>query len=518
MLSVHFVSVSAIFWCILRHRLTRLTVGLCVLFFVVAEARILMRPQFTTTAFLAGTAGLLLLLDVLSQQTVSWLKAVPGFCFIALMVMVRSDVALLFVPLVAPFVLERLGVSHWKRLVLLAVVYGIIFVGLTSVDRAWYQRDAGWAQYREYNLIRGSIQKTPKTDFVEAVGPTIGWSANDGKMLVESFFADPETFGSVPKMRQLLDGLEKATWANLLKPTSIAHGLQDHFSKPINFGPAVDIAFGLSLLASCALLYFARGHRRRLGATLLVSYAFIEGIAFYLRYTARLPERVSYNMPFIMLTLCLYWGARLDEAPKPFAWLDKFPWHKVKVAPVYRGKIFRALLLVWFAALAFFTIDLLQNFHSMEKNHRQIKKVSEDFPKVFEQNWQGDSKPILVPLPQMSRLEESLFFVPAGTKMPFDLLPASWTTHSPVFYHFLKQHDLGSLSKDLVDCPNVLFLMQDPWKEILQTFYKEHYGWNIDFDLIISGDKWVRPGKKPRLHHAYKAKVVTAPPEQKSGL
>ena len=63
LLTVHYAALTAIAFLVVTRRGGWLFTLLYVGFFLIAETHILLYLQFTTTAFLAGTAGLLLLVD-----------------------------------------------------------------------------------------------------------------------------------------------------------------------------------------------------------------------------------------------------------------------------------------------------------------------------------------------------------------------------------------------------------------------------------------------------------------------
>ena len=78
MLAVHYVALTAIAFIVMARRPGWLSIWLYVGFFLMVETHILLNLQFTTTAFLAGTAGVLLLVDGLQPgQPALWPKSLP---------------------------------------------------------------------------------------------------------------------------------------------------------------------------------------------------------------------------------------------------------------------------------------------------------------------------------------------------------------------------------------------------------------------------------------------------------
>ncbi len=81
-LVVHFAALTAIAFLVMARRFGWLSGLLYVGFFLVAETHILLHLQFTTTAFLAGTAGLLLMVDGLQMgNPVNWPRVITGISF-----------------------------------------------------------------------------------------------------------------------------------------------------------------------------------------------------------------------------------------------------------------------------------------------------------------------------------------------------------------------------------------------------------------------------------------------------
>src|SRR5262249_30050141 len=110
LLGVHFIAATTLTFVILSRRSHWIFVVLYVGFFLIVEVRNLLNLQFTTTAFMAGTAGLLLLVDSLEPGSrVQWLKAGIGISLILLMGMIRELVAPFLLVIASPFLLERFG-------------------------------------------------------------------------------------------------------------------------------------------------------------------------------------------------------------------------------------------------------------------------------------------------------------------------------------------------------------------------------------------------------------------------
>src|ERR1035437_8469170 len=110
LVAVHYAALTAIAFVVLSRRRGWLFALFYGGFFLLAETRILLELQFTTTAFLAGTAAVLLLVHGLQPgRTRRWSLVIAGFAFTALMVMIREAVAPMLVLIALPFLIERFG-------------------------------------------------------------------------------------------------------------------------------------------------------------------------------------------------------------------------------------------------------------------------------------------------------------------------------------------------------------------------------------------------------------------------
>jgi hypothetical protein len=229
--------------------------------------------------------------------------------------------------------------------------------------------------------------------------------------------------------------------------------------------------------------------RRRCLATVLISYGLFMVLGFYLLMTARLPERVSYNIPLFINAICLYWATGFQNLPVAMTRPNR---PDVFIAPVWRAKAFRlaALVLVpvWAALYLFSLSELAQSLWSANASGRNLERISHKILRPIRTLMPAQKTPILIAMPFDSVLEQCLFFHPSGEKLPFFLVPYGWITHSPLFNQILERHRLRPYSLSLVDRQDVFFLMEAGWLEPLRIFYREHYGLDIRFDMVLNTD------------------------------
>jgi hypothetical protein len=515
LLAVHYVALTAIAFLVVSRRGGWLFTMLYVGFFLIVETRILLYLQFTTTAFLAGTAGLLLLVDGLRPgHPAHWPKVIAGIAFVGLLCLVREPVVLLLAVIACPFLLERFGLAGWRRLLGTVLACAGIFLVLHGINRWAYQRDPAWAEFSEYNRMRGEIHITPLARYISKAAPTVGWSENDGWMFSNFYFSDPDVYAGAPKMRLFLDKLKALARAE--------PAFSWRFSVSLLFLPFIFLHDASTLMMLAALnamwcIHAAGVFRRRCLDTLLVSYGFFVVLSFYLLSTARLPERVSYNIPLFINAICLYWATGFHNLPGTKTRPD---WLNIFLAFPWRARALRlaalSLIAIWAALYLFSLVPWAQRLWSINAFDRNLEHISHKIIGPIRTIESAQKTPVLVAMPFDSVLEQCTFFYPSTEKLPFFLVPYGWITHSPLFNQVLERHRLRPYSLSLVDRPDVFFLMEPRWIEPLRVFYREHYGLDIRFDMVLNTDEMPQ-FEECRLHlyqaHATgnKALMGTAP-------
>ena len=484
LLVIHFAALTAIAFLIVSRRGGWLFTLLYIGFFMFVETHILLYLQFTTTAFLAGTAGLLLLVDGLQPgHRAYWPKVIIGIAFAGLMCLIREPVALLLVIIAGPFFLERIGLANWRRLFGISLACTFIFLILHGINRWPYQHDPAWAEFSEYSRIRGQIHGTPLQKLIPEAAPAVGWSKNDGWMFSQFYFSDPEVYAGVPKMHRFLDRLKILAQA---EPPFSSRLSANFLFLPMLFSHDAGPVMNLAVLNAIWCILTAGALRRRCLITLLVSYGLYVGLVFYLLATTRLPDRVAYSIPLFINAICLYWATGFRNLPPTMTrpdWLDIF------LAPFWRARDFRlaalAIIPIWIALYLLNLTELTQSLWSANASNKKLELISHKILQPLSTLLPAQKTPLLIPMPFDSVLEQCIFFYPSTEKIPFFLVPYGWITHSPLFSQILERNGLRPYSLSLVDRSDVFFLMGGRWLEPLRIFYREHYGLNVRFDMVL---------------------------------
>ena len=528
LLVLHYAAMTAIAFLVMFRRGGWWFILLYAGFFLMVETHLLLHLQFTTTAFLSGTAGLLLLVDGFAPaHPIHWPRAMAGFVFWSLMCLIREPVALFLAMVAGPFLLERFGGIGWRRLLGTGVACAGILLVLHGINRWAYQADPRWAEYSEYNRLRGKIQDMALAEYLPQADAAVGWSRNDGWMFSEFYFSDPDVYAGVPRMHLLLDRLNTLAHD---KPASWWWRFPaSYLFLPEVFQNDAATLMILALLSGMWCVAVAGAFRLRCLVTLLISYGLYVALAFYLLTVAHLPERVAYNIPLFILAICLYWATGFRHQPAattPSGLFDVFlarlrrpmvsAWAALMTIPVwaamfhqvrhYRRAFMLVLVLIWAALYLFNLSQLAESLWSANASNRDLERTSRKIVGSVRTLLPRQTQPLLITLPADSVLERSLFFLPAVEHAPFSLVPCGWITHSPLFDQILERHHLQPYSLSLVDRPDVFFLMQLRWREPLKIFYREHYGLKIRVDMVLDTD--AMPRFEECQLHLYQAHVV----------
>jgi hypothetical protein len=226
LLATEIASLTAICYSLLLANRSAKQILLIVAFLIVFAVPCVAMIQFTTVAFVAAEAGLLLLIVGANrdQTALKWI-AIP---FLALSSLIRWDACLLacvvFSPaLAAAFI--KLTPKQIKRSSAL-VLAACLATGwaLSGLNRWYYSQSDGWRDFYEFNRLGAQIIGYGRVELNERTKPaldSVGWSAVDLEMLRHWGFANSERF-SIDKMRTVLDSVhlnDRSTrkWGDLLE-------------------------------------------------------------------------------------------------------------------------------------------------------------------------------------------------------------------------------------------------------------------------------------------------------------
>jgi hypothetical protein len=223
LLAVHFIGQSLILYCVVRPGYTRLRLRLYLVYFATAGLYFINNLQFTSTAFVAGQSGILLLMlagrgaagEAFGRRRLA-LASLVALGLLVLSSLVRREV---FYPVIGMAIptcgLAAIGGRKplAGMIASLSVIVGAVAISAAcwEFNNAHYDSDRGWRDFYEYNKLRVKfndeawVRYSPET---EHLFQEVNWSENDFEMLSAWFF-DNETRYSQEALRHVL---EKYPW------------------------------------------------------------------------------------------------------------------------------------------------------------------------------------------------------------------------------------------------------------------------------------------------------------------
>jgi hypothetical protein len=223
LLAIHFAAQSLILYCVVRSGYTRLRLRLYLVYFATAGLYFINNLQFTSTAFFAGQAGILLLMLAVRGASSDgfYRRKLACACFVALGLLVLSSLVRreVFYPVVG-MAIPTCGLAALagrRPLAGLTASLGVILTAVVISAVCWqfnfahYNRDPRWRDFYEYNKLRVKfndeawVRYSPETAYLFQ---EVNWSENDFDMLSAWFF-DNESRYSQEALRHVL---EKYPW------------------------------------------------------------------------------------------------------------------------------------------------------------------------------------------------------------------------------------------------------------------------------------------------------------------
>ena len=316
--ATHVLAMCAVSYCLLRKFPTWKTAIVYLWLFLCFEAPLLLHPQYTSTAFLAGMGGLFLLAAACAAPPPERrVTLVPAIALLLLSAAIRDSVCIYLLLLGAPL-LVGIYLQTRNRAVWLAL--GIAVAGILALQgyQAYCYRAPAWQAYLRYRDARSSLYDFPglrgayhpstltwavKNDATtQAALGQVGWSNNDAEMFLNLL---------VPTAGAPFDQPALARLSGLVSHPRTVGDMLHEFSMTL-FGEALWLLTSLCLLTVVVSLIVVTPRQRWLiGATLAGMLLFECGFA----YTAKLPFRLIAPSLWFVSGLCGWYLCSGDEPP-----------------------------------------------------------------------------------------------------------------------------------------------------------------------------------------------------------
>ncbi len=163
--------------------------------FAVFHVRSLMLLQFTTTAYVVGLAGVMLLL---CRQVPAWFRVLVGGSVICLCGLVRWEVFWMVLIYMGPLVVFEICASE-ARPVVLGIALAVIGYLAAKECENRIMGQAGWSEYCKFNTARGSISDNLKFAYplvTDSQLAKVGWSRNDLLVSKAEFLEDANIYNA----------------------------------------------------------------------------------------------------------------------------------------------------------------------------------------------------------------------------------------------------------------------------------------------------------------------------------
>ena len=297
--AVQYFAMVIFFYLILKHSSNVYNYLLYIAFFIIMLMPFIAMLQFTSTAFLAGSSGMLLLISLNEESGLkrNWVLVGVGILMVMLSGLLRVNVlylvVLLFVPLTAAMVIKARSLT---RIIPFIMALALFFGALLYNNLSYYYENPDWQYYHQYSKLRAQLTDYPYyawDEHTSKIYEDVGWSENDVAMFRSWSFADQDKFS--------LEDLSYIV-ANI---TPFLRGPSDAFE---TFKRAISSLGRTRLLFTAACFFlvlpFARKNER---LTLIASVFMVMLAAFYFSYLGRLPFRIILPLTYMICLVSIYY-------------------------------------------------------------------------------------------------------------------------------------------------------------------------------------------------------------------
>ncbi|MCA9236054.1 MAG: hypothetical protein KDA44_11320 [Planctomycetales bacterium] len=193
-----------------------LRLGVFLICYTLVEIPLINRLQFTSTAFLAGAAGVLLLLAAMRRRTMQTEAPILGLLSVAVSLivlggLVRFESFGLAMVIAAPVALFAATRSSRNAIIstgLAGACAVALVAGAVAVDRWYYEHDPQWSGFRSLNQLRGKFHDDAWTEYTAETAPLfaeVGWTENDHAMIARWYSEDDATYAP-EKLQTIIAG------------------------------------------------------------------------------------------------------------------------------------------------------------------------------------------------------------------------------------------------------------------------------------------------------------------------
>ncbi|MBQ8084672.1 MAG: hypothetical protein IJ232_01030 [Lachnospiraceae bacterium] len=410
--------------------------------------------QFTRTAGFMMIAGFLCLWSFIVND--SKFDLWMGVLLFVYGIMLRIDSIYLILPFAILIVVySMMNTSNdIKKMIFTILGVAILAIVLTAFDKLYYLSDAGWKDYNSYNEVRALVMDYPFPDYEENLSAyqENGFSYNDILMLDNWIFDDNNVFDT--NRLKSLSVIQKAEYENA-------------FDMALLVEECNGVLFWVWLLLLLCCIGNSNKKIQLFGV--LVGIVTIMYISVFI-YMGRVVERVNHVIWLSAIVSYIY------------MLLDNCDVHKL-LPKISEKKIYISTILILLLSLIIYYVLVFRDFnYNNFYNNDEIVAVeyfSNDNDNIYVCNTLDFLNTCFVCKPYAS--------ISSGY-MRNVITTGNWLCNSPSYKSSLSDKGIKNVLEDIVLKDNVFFVQsKEKTLDVLLTYYKEHYGYDCDYELIEEG-------------------------------
>ena len=470
LLAVNFASTTFLLAAFLRTRLPLVGFLVFIALFCQFQFESLLLLQFTSTAAVAATSGMIALLAAARGRGgfPRIILSALGICLIVSAAMIRPSSFYLAI-LLGGMVLVYWFVRTRSRLLLVSLGCSLLLaVAAISYSRWVYSSDPDWSRYMGHLSSRGRIEISPANqclsfpeehwDEAEPVFEKIGWSKNDAIMYSKWFFADKTVYS-----QENLDTIVAAFGQHIRRFSAGTARIAQQGGRLLRF-LAVLCLNGLAAVLICR-------RRPRFMVLTLLAVGLASAVLLGLLYQMKLPQRVSISILYTVSASLLFVALsekrpdRDSTGQRPRHWISRSETAALCVLALLGAREIRS--------------DFL--YLNPENRAKQtafqgiVNKASADILTL-------DQHPILVVWAGAFPVEWASVFSDGTTGLPCQgRVEFGWVTHSPHYNANLQKLSIRNISRAIYERQDVYLVTKLENMPLLVTFIKEHFGDEIAY-------------------------------------
>jgi hypothetical protein len=484
LIAINFVAQTIMLYCGIQRGYTRLRLRLYLVYFATAGLYLVNNLQFTSTAFLAGQSGLLLLMLAIGRATAdrharAWLWFTAGFFLLVVSSLIRREV---FYPVMglAMLLCGVLAVAGTRRVRDLITAGGVIAAALTAATVSWqlnhayYESDAGWRGFYEYNKLRVKFNDEAWVSYsreTAGVFAKAGWGEIDFEM-ISAWYFDNDALYNGQTLASILDGYpwQRARVSLRMVAETMATVLLDRES--------------LALLLAFPLLFYCverRGAHRLVVALATAGCASL--IVGLILFSKAPPSRVY--VPILSFPLAVaaflargdgFLGERRQRARAALRWWHPSSWRKAMSLPFAAHAA--AIVLVLMLAGVF-----KGTYHQYRRSRERVKASQQLYDHAA----------------AMQQTDDKLFVCWAAS-FPFEALRPldnfewmadlhfliiGWPQKTPLHQRMKDRFAIGDLAEAMFRRTDLYLIAHSYYLGLYEQYVREHFGVELTYETRL---------------------------------